>query len=139
MKKIILTLLTTIGIAYAATDIKQVTETIKPLIAALNTSAKTDFSVNEPNYLPGYGLAYVDSICDNSKTRWGDIFQAIKGFTSALGQIVKGLDTEDWLSFTFVFQCDRESGNPTYTVRQKGGDLGKPDKWEVWINGVLQK
>jgi hypothetical protein len=137
MKKLIVAILLLSSVGFATTDIKLLTESIKPLLAALNAAAKMNY--DEPAYLPGYGLSFVDSVCDSSKTRWQDIYVQIKGMTAALGQTVKGLDSNEWLSLTTNFICDRESGNPTITVREKGSDLGKPDKWEVWIDGVLQK
>lgn len=139
MKKwLLVVLLLLSSFTVAQTDKTQLTESVKPLLAAINAAAKTGFDADRPNYLPGYGVAYIAVLCDNSKTRWADVFQVIKGFTTALGQTVKGLDADDWFSLTVNFVCDREAGNPSFVVRQKGVDFGKADKWEVWVNGKKQ-
>jgi hypothetical protein len=121
----------------AAADIKTAIESLKPMIAAISAASKINFS--DAVYLPGYGLNYKGSECGDSKTLWPVIYQQIKGLNAALAQTVKGLDAGDWLSFSVQFVCDRAAGDPSFVARIKGTDNGKPEKWEVWIDGQLVK
>ena len=136
MKKlIIIALLALSSLALAASNFAVFNESSKAWLGALNGSAK--FRLDNPAYLPGYGIAFSTQACEKYSERWVADYAQIKGLTAALGQTIKGIDPQEWLSISINYVCDFSNADVQVTARIKGADIGK-DTWEVWVDGKKQ-
>ena len=136
MKKLfVIAVLALSSLALAASNLTVFTESSKAWLGALNGSAK--FRLSNPAYLPGYGIAFSTQVCDKFSERWVADYAQIKGLTAALGQTIKGVDPQEWMSISINYVCDFSNGDVQVTARTKGADIGK-DVWEVWVDGKKQ-
>lgn len=120
----------------SAGDIKTISESSNPLIAAINSAAKLGFG--DAFIIPEYGVGFYTTPCKKFNDNWVQDWQAIKGMVAALGQMVKGLNPDEWFSLNIIYSCDFTNGDTHVTARVKAATLNKPETWEVWVNGVKQ-
>jgi hypothetical protein len=123
------------SVTFAASNLTVFNESSKAWLGALNGASK--FRLSNPAYLPGYGISFSTQQCEKFSERWTADYAQIKGLTAALGQTIKGVDPQEWLSISISYVCDFSNGDTQVTARVKGADIGK-DLWEVWVNGKKQ-
>ena len=108
-------------------------ETFKALIGAINASTQLRFAA--PYYLPDSGVVIVGGGYKSFKDESAPDIAQIKGLSAALATSVRGLDPNVWISFVVRYSAD----DVDLVLREKYADFGKADKWEMWVNGELQK
>ena len=122
--------------ALAANDIHAAVTSSAAVIAAIDASAKNRFG--DFVFLPGYGLTTDSYAYGKDLTPWTDDFAQIKGMSAVLRQTFKGLDPNEYVSFNFRVVHYSNAPDDIITARQKFSGGGKPEAWEVWLNGVKQ-
>lgn len=122
--------------AVAQTNVKLALDSSDVLLSAVKSGSKVGFS--DFVYLPGYGISTAGTKIGEYPKEQAAIFAQIKGLTAALASTVKGVDANEYVSFNVLF-INFSADDVNVTYREKFADLGKPDKWEVWVDGVLQK
>ena len=132
MKKIFFVLLMAFSFAFAESNIPIFIESSKAWTGAIN--AGSGVSLDRCIYIPDYGFAIGGNASIDDQENIKKIVNTVQNLTLALSSTVKGADANDWISFNIY----NLFGDNTMVLREKFSDLGKIDKWEVWINGKKQ-
>ncbi len=132
MKKVIFALFIVFSSTFAASNLTQFIETSKAWTAAIDSGEGV--SLNKWVYLPDYGFNISGYVSLGSKEETNSLIASIKGLTAALAPTIKGADPTDWISFSLYGY-----GEGQIILREKFADLGKLDKWQIFLNGDLQK
>ena len=120
----------------AVSNFTDAAKSLDPIISAIYSATRISFGV--PSYQPGYGIVYFTSRCANFEKQGASDTQQIHTFFGALAGTIKGLEPDDYVALGVVYNCN--SGDDEWvTHRVKFSNIIKSDKWEVWVNGVLQK
>ena len=122
--------------ALAATDVATAVKSMATLRAAINAGAGTSFTSFV--FIPGYGVSTQDSDFESDNTAWVSAFAQVKGLSAVLWQTLQGLDPNEYVSFNFEISHYGGTPSDTFTARQKFSAGGKPEAWEVFVNGVKQ-
>ncbi len=134
MKKLFLALFMVFSSTFAAPNVTQFVETAKAWTAAI--SSNKGLSLDQWILIPDYGFNISGRITFDSKEETNNFISNVKTLTAALAATIKGADASDWISFSL----HGEYGNSDQIIiRQKFSDLGKSDKWQIFLNGDLQK
>jgi len=133
MKKIILSLALVFSSAFAA-DLDLFKESSKAWLGAV--SGATGLRFKGPIIIPTQGLLLTAESCQTYPDSWFTDFTTIKNLTALLGNSVKGIAENEWLSISVDFSCYSSKGLQLL-ARVKGPDLSK-NLWEIWVNGKKQ-